>query len=246
MTRRLNGAAGGSDTTTVSTGNSGGDSGTAWDTVTINATAALTFDSTKGRGNLAYKISTGGTAGNSFIQWTLGAGITTTVYSRCYYYFTAAPAANHRIFVFANGGTQHANVQMTTAQKLRWVLGSGGTLTATTASVSLNQWVRVELSAVCTATGTLTLRLYNNADSNTITETSTGANASGQTSVNVAGYGISGTAVANTGPFWADEMYFGDEGFAGPVETWKQRGGLYVPPQGTWSMPQSVHRGAVR
>lgn len=242
--RRINGAAGGSQGTTVTTGNSGGDSGTAWDTVTINATAALTFDNTKGRGNFAYKCSTGGTAGTCFPQWTLGTGITTTVFMRCYYYFTANPGANHRIFVFANGGTQHANVQMLTTGKLRWVLGSGGTLTTMTNSVSLNQWIRLELSAVVTATGTLTMRLYNNADSDTITETSTGANASGQTSVTVAGYGISGTAVANIGPFWMDEMEFNDTGFPGPVETWRQRAsGLYAPPAGLLVASQ---RAAVR
>lgn len=237
--RRINGAAGGSQGTTVTTGNSGGDSGTAWDTVTISATAALVYDNTKGRGNYAYKASTGGTAGTVFPQWTLGTGITTTVFMRCYYYFTANPAANHRIFVFANGGTQHANIQLLTTGKIRWVLGSGGTLTSTTATISLNQWIRIEASAVCTATGTLTLNLYNNADSSVSTETSTGANASGQTQVTVAGYGISGTAVANTGPFWMDEMEFNDTGMPGMVETFKQRAsGLYVP--------QGVQRLAVR
>jgi hypothetical protein len=235
---RKNGAAGGSNTTTVTTGNSGGDSGDAWNQVDISATAALTFDNTKGRGNLGYKMSTGGTAGNSDVGWT-GLSMTTTVFSRFYMYCTANPPANHRIWSCAPAAGTHASIQMLTGGTLRWVQGGGGTLTATTATVTLNQWVRIEVSAVCTATGTLTLRLYNNADSTTITETSTGANSGGGTTITRVFFGISGTAVTNTGPLWQDEMEANDTGFPGPVETLDERTIPYIT-------RQAVPRAAVR
>jgi len=83
-----NSAEGGTDTTAVTTANSGGTSGNAWDTVT----GAPTFSATHAaHGTLCYSFPAA-TATN--VQWSAASiGMMATLYARLYVYPTANPAA---------------------------------------------------------------------------------------------------------------------------------------------------------
>lgn len=205
---------GGSDGTTITTGNSGKyPSGTAFSTITISATATVAYSNTQAvRGTLSGKIATGGTAGNALIQWN-GLGITGTCYSRQYIYCTANPGSNHRILGMANAsGTAHMAVQLLTDGKMRLVAGSGAVIATTSGSLPLNQWVRIEVTSVAGATGNQSLSYFSgsNLETTTADATISGANVSGQTTIDRNAYGISGTTVANVGPFYIDDLASSD------------------------------------
>lgn len=212
---------GGTNTTTISAANSGGISGDAFDAVTISATAGVTFDNTHTlQGSaLAAKVSTGGTAGNADLDWTTSlVTVGTTLYARLYLYATANPGTSHRIWVAAPSSGTHCISQMTTTGKLNILTSTGGAIATSTNSIALNQWVRVEYSTVATPTGTVTAKLYNNADSTVATETLSGANSGGTNQIVKSVFGISGTAVANVGPIWMDGLATGNNGdFFGPI-----------------------------
>src|SRR5215467_10547633 len=98
MTSLVNSAEGGTNGTTVSTGNSGGASGNAFDALlTTNATVA--YDNAHAHsGALSVKFATAGTAANWAVEWTTSMGTLSQVWFRLYVYFTANPAAGFRIW----------------------------------------------------------------------------------------------------------------------------------------------------
>lgn len=70
MATKANNAEGGSDTTAVTTGNSGGGSGDAWSSVVKNGSTAITFSNTNpAHGSLGYRISCNSTS-TVYLQWS--------------------------------------------------------------------------------------------------------------------------------------------------------------------------------
>ena len=62
---------GGSDETTITTGNSGGASGSAFDVVTIGAGNGLVYDSAQARGTLSGRVDLGNNPGTACLYgWT--------------------------------------------------------------------------------------------------------------------------------------------------------------------------------
>lgn len=221
MASPANTAEGGSNTTAVTTANSGGVSGDAWQLVTASATCSLTFDNTHAaHGALAYKVLLGATAGESYGEWSTSLTAAATagpLYARAYLYFTANPTIAVNPFRWLSTTTLRGLVQITTAGKIA-VLNSAGTAVGTSsASIPLNQWFRLEASIVGSATaGQIIARLYNTADSTAVTETITSA-----ATINTGGtidrcrYGHAGTGSSNL-TFWMDDIAGSDVTWPGP------------------------------
>lgn len=143
-----NNAEGGTNTTTVTTGNSGGASGTAFAAVN----AGITYSSTqKAHGALAYAFA--GTAA-TFNTVTLNSGDgTTTGYSvRIYAYLTGYPSAETNfISIQTAGGVGMSGFNLTTTGLLK-VVHAGGTAGTYTTPLSLNTWYRITIYGTVSAT----------------------------------------------------------------------------------------------
>jgi len=211
---------GGSDTTTITTGNSGGSSGTAFDAVGAPVSGStLAFSTTHAvHGSLSAKIGTGTTADTPYVSWTSNVAAL-TVYFRIYLWFDANPGSNTNILRALNSSDQTmASLRVNTTGKLQMLNSANSAAgSASTNAVPLGQWFRIEWKVFSDASaGTLDTRLYNTADSLSITETVSA------TSVNTRGgnnsryrYGII-NSISSIGPFWFDDIGVSDSDWMGP------------------------------
>lgn len=214
--RIWNNAEGGSNTTTVTTANSGGNSGIKWQVVTIGTSSTLTYDNTHvAHGALAYKF-VNAAATNSFVEWTTNFGTQTTFWGRVYLYITANPSNNITIFNAATTGTQRCGIVLDTNGKLN-IADSAGGLTAIGTAVSTGAWVRVEFTFTINAsTGSATINLYNTPNSFTSTDTVSVASKNfGGTTATQWNFGIVNSPT-NSQTLWIDSINLNTDGFPGP------------------------------
>lgn len=218
MTLLLNSFEGGTSGTTISTGNSGAASGTAFNYVNINGGAALAYDNTHAaHGSLSARFTSSATPGAPYLQWSTALGTQTQVWFRAYLYFASNPANQHSVVDLINGGNLCSRVNITIAGKLIATDTTGSAIFTTTNSIALNQWVRIEGYVIASATvGQVQLKLFNVPDSVTPTETQTSA-ATQNTYTSMADYNF-GVAVntANVA-FWMDDIGLSSTGPIGPV-----------------------------
>lgn len=220
MAATNNGLEGIASGTGITTGNSGGASGSAFDVVTLGAGATATSDNThSAHGVVAAKLAVGGSAADCCVEWTTKIGSQTTIFMRAYYWFGSNPATNHRLFDLVASPNLCGAVYLTTTGKIQSVDTAGGQITITTASVALNQWIRVEAKFVGNATtGSAEIQLYNSADSAVATEVNRSAssfNTNG--SFNEYRFGAAGDPLPANRTIWVDEMALSTVDFIGPV-----------------------------
>jgi hypothetical protein len=221
----VNGADGGTSGTTVTAGpgNSGGVSGTAFDTLVISATCTLTFDNAHAaHGGLGYKFQLGGTAGEDYVQWlaSFSPVDVNPVWVRAYCYFTANPGATIYLCRIAQAaGTSVAGLALDTAGKLLIKDGAGTIQATSAAAIPLNNWFRFEAKVFGSATvGQVTLLRFDTADAVAPSETLVTA-----ATLNTAGamsrirFGHTGTGVATVGPWWMDDLAVTTNDWIGPV-----------------------------
>jgi hypothetical protein len=207
----LNSFEGGSSGTTITAGNSGGASGTAFTSVT----GTCTFDNAQVmHGGLAAKFVT--SASTAFVQWN-SIGNVTTLWFRLYCYLTANPAASVRVCSFqTSAATRCGTLSISTAGKLLFVDSAGTTQLTSTNSVNLNGWTRVEGFITGSATvGQEEFRLFLTPDSGIATETLTSAaslNTSGTLDQAVFGQNASASVT-----YWLDDIGVTDQGYLGPA-----------------------------
>jgi hypothetical protein len=147
---RGNTAEGGTNGTTVSTGNSGGTSGTAWDLVSI-PTGTLTYSNTQAQqGTLSHKfVTTTATTAEAIVRW--GDALNLTAASLRFYVFL--PGTNPTVattlaqFSTNNSGTiaGSAKAVLATTGKLAIQDAAGTSLFNSTNVLPTNTWVRIEL-----------------------------------------------------------------------------------------------------
>lgn len=220
MTLLQNNAEGGTSGTTVTTGNSGGVSGNAFDAVNIGTGAAVTFDNTHAaHGGLSYNVSVGATSANANLQWSTSMGAQTTIWFRAYYYLTANFSVAHRIFECTTSGTLVGSVELSTTGKIIMQNTAAAAVLTSTNSVPLNQWFRVEGFITGSATvGQLSFSLYSTQDSQLALESQTSTATQNTTgSPDTYLFGIIGTT--STGPYWIDEPAISNTGLIGPTNT---------------------------
>lgn len=176
------------------------------------------YDNTQAaHGTKSLKIATGGTSVSSFVEWNT-TGFGTTQYYRAYVYFTANPSGNIDVIQIRDSATR-ARLRINSTGKVVAVNGSTAVGTST-ASIGLNQWVRLEYKWVANATtGILEAKIFNTPDSTTpdetltVTSLNTGTTEATNTRI---GMPIAGS---NIGPFWLDDLGVTDVGYIGPPAT---------------------------
>jgi hypothetical protein len=227
MTTVTNNFEGGTNGATITTSNAGGAGNTQF-SITNDGSGAggagsvLIFDNTHvAHGSLAMKVSSANSGGPGvFLQGPSG----TTAYARFYFYATAAPSANTRLFEVLNSANNVVGATMywQTDRTFRTTNKNNSGGTTTSVSVPLNTWVRVELKVTLTTPGsggscTHQLRLYNSADSTTTssdtTATNQPVNASELGTFQFGNYFASSTFSA----VWFDDVGASDSAWLGPA-----------------------------
>ena len=207
-----NGFDGGTNTTVISTGNSGGASGDAWSTVTGSPTYSSTHPL---HGPLTSQFALATSTVTSLT--TTKTGTTTEHWIRFYVYFTANPAAITTLYTALSTATAAVTVKLDTAGKLLVAPTSGTTDYTFTNAITLNAWNRVEIHIInSTGTGTVQTRLYA-ADSQTVVEDS-GVRSTTSTLTNTTShvFGQQAAVAGTTSTFWLGDPAVGTTGFLGP------------------------------
>lgn len=219
MASASNTAEGGTHETTVTTGNSGGASGTAWNSTAIGGTdgTSLTYDNTApAEGTLGYKVVTGSNTDECYLVWSTALGTLTTYYGRLYFLpASGTPAVQANLVNVRTGGSQAWRFVITTSRFLRIVDSAGSPLATGTVALSTTQVQRIEWKADHSA-GYAEVHLYQSPNSRTPTEvliTATGQSLGASTdSVRI---GKSGAQ--NHSPTWyMDAIKIDTAGWVGP------------------------------
>lgn len=177
---RKNSFSGGTSGSTITTGNSGGASGDAFNFVFDSANA--TYSTTNATGSRAPMVAK--LTGNPSLSWNLTLSAR-TAYVRAYVYLTGYPSADLNVIELDQSINIAAYVRITTTGTV--CISTAGTVvtgTTTPSAIPLNQWVRLEaqITGATSTTGTCELRVYHNADSTTATFTGTGGGVNFRTS----------------------------------------------------------------
>jgi hypothetical protein len=208
-----NGAEGGTEDATVTTANSGGASGDAWDAVV--GTPTITFDNEHALGTRAYKVTAAASAQQ--MAWTSTShGTRAQTWGRVYLWSNGHPSGVTGIIRWVTGGSQAARLRYESTGVLTLSDAGNAAEFATAAAIPTGQWVRIEWHIVFVNSGaTVELRTYNSADSTTPTENlSTGA---------AAGIGVNcdrvefGSLNSATWTGWMDGIQANDTGWPGPI-----------------------------
>ncbi|MEU8196332.1 hypothetical protein AB0C10_21350 [Microbispora amethystogenes] len=165
---KKNSLSGGTNGATITTANSGGVSGSAFDEI-FGSPKYTTTNAIGGRAPMVAQFAYGDSLGWTF---TLGAR---TFWTRAYIYITGSPDSSYNIMRDAADG-----IRLTLSTSRILTLTNGGFtpttfLTATTA-IPTNQWVRIEVKVTygtTTSNGSCELRIYTSADSSTAADTKT-------------------------------------------------------------------------
>jgi hypothetical protein len=235
---------GGPDGTTLTAANSGQFGNDPFDTVAKTGTnTILRYSAAQGRptAQFAMEASTGAASGTAYEYWAASAGNQSQVWTRVYMYWTAwSPLTTQIVFycesVAGGGPCFYVFVEASTG-KLMMCNAAGSPRVKTTSGVILNSWFRVELRVQFSATtGNGELRYYEDADSDTETESVsfTGANLAASTADYYI-YGYAG-ASSNLPTMYLSGIELNNTGFPGPAPF---RPGKGVP--GVLTNPIAVH-----
>jgi hypothetical protein len=216
---------GGTNATAVTAVNSGGVSGTAFNSVAGAVTGAtLAYSSTHAaHGSLALQIATSTTAGSQWVGWTTGFGTQSDFYVRFNMYLTAYPAASATLWRTFSAGAVVGSINLTTAGILRTLDSTGASIAgvATSTSLPLNQWIRVEAHFTVSATaGQVELKVFNTVDS-TVPDFSAQSGAEenlGAASTDAYRLGLQ-SSQANFPSTWFDDYALSTTGYPGPAGT---------------------------
>lgn len=213
---RGNSFEGGTDEANITTGNSGGASGDAFDSVSIGTGATVVYDNAQAaHGSNSARIATTGTSSLAYVAYTL-ASVTSDI-SRAYIRLTSLPAVVQILTRYMSGANQGLRVNVKAAGTLE-VRDAGNTVVGTTTSaVTPGQFWRYELQPGFGAgAGTCVLRLYTDPDSDTITDS---LNLSGLTltaNATEVRFGV-GAAAANMAAVWFDDLAVEGATWHGPA-----------------------------
>lgn len=221
-----NNADGGTNGTTVSTANSGGTSGDAWDAVTIGLNTTATFDSTvtPRAGGLSYKLTEPATLATVYLTWSTALGTLSTgahIAGRLYLRMSTLPTGSWGVFRILNGSTILCGLRVTTTGTIQMEQsGASVSGTAGNGTMSANTWYRLEFdfTGVGSASGAGTGRLFvGDATAQTGTDATTSAVSFGTLAPNTVRIGMS-SAVAGmpaSSSFWVDDLQLNASGMPG-------------------------------
>lgn len=217
MTVLVNSFEGGTNGTTITTGNSGGGSGNAFDTVTIPGGSTVTYSNTvSAHGTLSSAVATTTDTSSLYVQWDVSEGTQTTIYFRAYCYLPASSSGNWRPFAAESSNT-HAASFFFAAGVLKTSYGSAFTNGPVfTTAIPTNQWIRIEGYVTGDpSVGALSVSLYISMDSIVPNEVHSvsGINTTGALTQYRFGQNA---ATANSGPYYLDDIGVSSTGYLGP------------------------------
>lgn len=204
MTTAINTLEGGTNTTAISTGNSGGLSGTAFSF----ASGALYSTTRAAHGTLSARLPAGGSVGMG--HNLTGSG---TRWLR-FYLWSTSWSSNPNLTYFNLGSGSYFFVSLTATQaQLRHNNGtSDSTLATVSFAPAVSAWIRVEVQLTSANPGACEIRLYNTADSSTPSGTATGSRA--QTATTWSDYSLVNDGAVDV---YADDVGWSDEDWMGPA-----------------------------
>lgn len=211
-----NSAEGGTNGTTVSTGNSGGASGTAFDAVTVGASTTVAYDSgNPGHGSLAIKMDAASGSAGGYVAWQSGSvGTRPVVWFRLCVKVTSTPAADTPLVSFYGGGTLRARLWLTSTRTLKWTNAAGATIQTSASTLTASTYGRIEGYVIGDAsTGKVETNLYATIDTLTAAQTQTSAatqNTGG--TIDQVRFGNE-TGVVST--YYLDDVALSDTGYLG-------------------------------
>lgn len=217
-------AEGGTDGVAISTGNSGGASGTAWDLVQRGTNATNEFDSaTAANGTYSALMATGATSTTAHLRWAAAiiaawpSGMTTH-YGRCYVRTAALPSVDRSIveLLDATATTNRANIRIRSTGTVRLRNAANGTVATTTTVLSIDTWYRIEWRIDGSTTGAYELHLFAG-NSATPLESIVGGTADFGGAIGAINFGFVSNA-ANIASLWLDGIEVNDTGLPGPED----------------------------
>lgn len=232
MVAVANTAEGGVDETTVTTLNSGGASGRAWDTVTVGPGATMVYDSAvAAHGGLAYRIATGGTSAQAWVGWTGGTlGALPRYFGRCYFMISAGLLGSTIVTLMRAraGATQSSRVSVTTGNKLSIRNTSNGQVAVGAVNIAADTWYRAEWDIAVGAAADGFAKLFLGDSTSALDNLSAPAANFGASNVDEVGFGVVASA-ANHGTYWVDDLQVNDSAMPGPPAPTIVPAGVAVP-----------------
>jgi hypothetical protein len=208
---------GGTNTTAISAANSGGASGSAFDSLVGTAPTFSTTHAAHGALGM-----TPSTAAQSMVQWVASFGTPTEIWVRAYLFINANPSVNVP-FIYVRDQTNANNIcgiRLTTARVAGVTANGSTTVVAFTNVPPLSTWVRFELHCLISGgNATCDGQYFATLDAPTATETQTTTQTTAATSFGAIRFGAN---VANTGQLWLDDVQVNGAGFPGPYVPRKQ------------------------
>lgn len=215
----------GSNGVGVSTANSGGALGDAWDAVTPGTNQTLAYDTSFAMSGASIKGTLAATLATNYVQWSTALGTLTTnqrLGGRMYFAFDTTPAAGWQLWrVLSGAGSMLLGVRLDASQHISWALAAGTSPTVGTTVLVTNTLYRIEwdFTGIGTAAGTALMKLYDG-DSTTELDSISDATAQnfGSTAPTQVRIGTSVTAgPATSSSYWMEDLAFNDTGLMGPA-----------------------------
>jgi hypothetical protein len=212
---------GGSDETTITTGNSGGASGTAFEVVTIGAGNALVFDTARAaHGSLSARIDLGNNPATACLYgWTWTE--TTSAWGWIYLYISSifASPSTMRLIGFEQTGVGVGRILLQNDRAIQVTDKNFAHSASSTGLVPLDTWMRISWRILCSATvGEIEARIYTGDSTTPISggTVQTTANADTGTGVNRGTYGCNAGWTGAPFTFWTDDANINSSGDFGP------------------------------
>lgn len=216
---RSNTLEGGTNGTTISPANSGAASGNAFDVAQIGGTNGVcAFETTRAfAGTVSAAIATGATVVDPYVGWTVPN--MPVIYGRFYAYVTANPAANWRIcgiYGSSPNVNMRAFIRFTTTGKLVVLDSTSAVVYTTTASFTLNTWIRVEFMVVGSASaGQIWIAMYTGNSTTAIEQNTSAASFNTAGEIGSVIHGVC-SPQASVAKAWFDNLAISSSGPIGP------------------------------
>jgi hypothetical protein len=222
MTVLTNSFEGGSNTTTITTGNSGGTSGNAFDNVSITGTNTLTYSSTQSfTGLLSCAVVSGSPVGNSLIRWgpSLTGSSVPAVWFRAYVFLTAGASACRIIRASNNSyGTLCGWIEVNSSAKLILRDAAGNAQATSNTALPNDAWVRLEGYVIGSAVaGQLQLQIFKTTPNGLVPDevVTTAATLNTNGAITGIDYGNPSSTASTT--FYLDNVGVSTTGYLGPA-----------------------------
>lgn len=212
------------DEENISTANSGGAIGNAFDEAVVGTTGEAKFDTARAiLGTGSWRLGMGTTAAQTYIGWDATLSNFSTMYFRAYVYMAANPADTTRLFLVRKSGAQ-ASCRILSNGTVGLYDAAGTRRYESTAALPLNQWCRIEWHLVGSSTvGKMMARLYYGVNLHGSTPSETIGNLTDNW--NTSGVGdwdairIGATTDSANSTFWIDAIKVRDDAWVGSAIT---------------------------